>query len=174
MERIPDRRPKREIPDLRRERIRNQSGPLEHALKPMIYTAEHYSTALFERLVHGSGSLPPNQHWIEITLPPNLSYETFNIHAANSRGWDDPVPGVSQPSGEAWHRNCRSLLLMVPSVVVRFANNILINPSHTEFQLITSQSQIRHHQPVYWDPRFSVTPSPPSGNAHPAGDAGSR
>ena len=26
---------------------------------PIIYSSEHYSTALLEKLVHGSGSLPP-------------------------------------------------------------------------------------------------------------------
>jgi RES domain-containing protein len=42
---------------------------------PVIYTSEHYSTAMLEKLIHGSGSLPPNQHFIEITLPNGVSYE---------------------------------------------------------------------------------------------------
>jgi RES domain-containing protein len=45
---------------------------------PLIYTSEHYSTALLEKLVHGSGRLPPNQHYVEITLPVGLSYEVFS------------------------------------------------------------------------------------------------
>src|SRR5581483_12434387 len=45
---------------------------------PMIYTSEHYSTAMLEKLVHGSGALPPNQHFIEITLPPGVTYEVFS------------------------------------------------------------------------------------------------
>ncbi len=31
---------------------------------PMIYTSEHYSTAMLEKLVHGSGQLPPDQHYV--------------------------------------------------------------------------------------------------------------
>lgn len=29
---------------------------------PMIYATADYATAMLEKLVHGSGSLPPNQH----------------------------------------------------------------------------------------------------------------
>ena len=36
---------------------------------PLIYSSGHYSTALLEKLVHGSGRLPPNQHYIQITIP---------------------------------------------------------------------------------------------------------
>ncbi|MBY5813811.1 RES family NAD+ phosphorylase, partial [Rhizobium leguminosarum] len=53
---------------------------------PIIYTSEHYSTALLEKLVHGSGRLPPNQHYVTITLPRGLSYEVFSEPALP--GWD--------------------------------------------------------------------------------------
>jgi RES domain-containing protein len=45
---------------------------------PLIYTSEHYSTALLEKLVHGSGRLPPNQHYIPVTIPRGLTYEMFS------------------------------------------------------------------------------------------------
>jgi RES domain-containing protein len=32
----------------------------------MIYSSQHYSTAMLEKLVNGSGHLPPNQHYIEM------------------------------------------------------------------------------------------------------------
>ena len=41
----------------------------------MIYASEHYSTAMLEKLVHGSGQLPPNQHFVEITVPKGVSSE---------------------------------------------------------------------------------------------------
>lgn len=37
---------------------------------PLIYASEHYSTALLEKLVRGSGRLPPNQHYVEIHNSP--------------------------------------------------------------------------------------------------------
>jgi RES domain-containing protein len=44
---------------------------------PLIYTSEHYSTAMLEKLVHGSGMLPPNQHFVTVTVPSGISYEVF-------------------------------------------------------------------------------------------------
>jgi RES domain-containing protein len=51
------------------------------AASPMIYASEHYSTAMFEKLVPGSGGLPPNQHFIEITMPNGISYEVVPARA---------------------------------------------------------------------------------------------
>ncbi|MGB8107122.1 MAG: RES domain-containing protein, partial [Pseudolabrys sp.] len=48
---------------------------------PMIYASEHYSTAMLEKLVHGSGQLPPNQHFIEITIANGATYEMLDTAA---------------------------------------------------------------------------------------------
>ncbi len=115
---------------------------------PMIYTSEHYSTAMLEKLAHGNGHMPPNQHWIEITIPNGISYEMFS--EAHHPGWDSRDPAIAQAFGEAWQQSGRSLLLIVPSVVVRMEYNFLINDSHPEFrQLITSL-----HKPIWWDDRL--------------------
>lgn len=84
---------------------------------PVVYTSEHYSTALLEKLVHGSGRLPPNQHYVEITIPRGLSYEVFSPAALP--GWDTMPATVSKPFGEAWYLERRSAILIVPSVVAR-------------------------------------------------------
>ena len=115
---------------------------------PVIYTSEHYSTAMLEKLVHGSGYLPPNQHFIEITLPNGVGYEVLDT--AKLPGWDDPTPGVSQRFGEAWQRSRRSLLLIVPSVVARVDRNFLLNPDHPGITRVTHGL----HQPVWWDERL--------------------
>ena len=123
---------------------------------PIIYTSEHYSTAMLEKLVHGSGHLPPHQHFIEITIPSGLAYEWLDV--ATLPGWDAIDGAVSRAFGEAWQRSKRSLLLIVPSVVARIENNILINPEHSEFRRITHGL----HQPVWWDLRlFQAVPSTP-------------
>jgi RES domain-containing protein len=115
---------------------------------PTIYAAEHYSTALLEKLVHGSGRLPPNQHYIEITIPRGLSYEVFSPAALP--GWDTMPATSSKGFGETWSLERRSAVLIVPSVVARLDNNILINPLHPEFQSIAAGL----HKPVYWDRRL--------------------
>ena len=115
---------------------------------PMIYASERYSTALLEKLVHGSGRLPPNQHYVEITVAAGLSYEVADM--ASIPGWDAAEPSASKAFGEAWHRSARSLLLLVPSVVARLDMNVLINPLHPEFPRIATGL----HLPVHWDRRL--------------------
>src|SRR3546814_10812762 len=44
---------------------------------PILYSSEHYATALPEKLAHFNGVLPGNQHYIRITIPPGNSYEEF-------------------------------------------------------------------------------------------------
>lgn len=115
---------------------------------PVIYASEHYSTALLEKLVHGSGRLPPNQHYVQIMVPRGLSYESFS--QPSLPGWDVMPAKVSKEFGETWCIERRSAIVIVPSVVARLDNNVLINPAHPEFALITASL----HQPVYWDRRL--------------------
>jgi len=123
-------------------------GRWNTAASPVLYASEHYSTAMLEKLVHGSGQLPPNQHCIEITIPNGIGYEV--VEPAQLPGWDDPGGGVSRAFGAEWQRSRRSLLLIVPSVVARMERNFLLNPEHPEFPRVTCGL----HRPVWWDARL--------------------
>ena len=119
----------------------------------MVYTSQYYSTALLEKLAHSSGLLPPNQHYIEITIPNGLTYEILN--EASLPGWDNATPTVSRAYGETWQGAGRSLILFVPSVLARLDQNILINRRHPEALRI----RWTLHRPVYWDARlFASSP----------------
>lgn len=129
-------------------------GRWNTSASPVIYTSEHYSTAVLEKLVHGNGQMPPNQHWIEITIPPGVSYEMFST--THHPGWDAEDCLVSKAYGEAWRQAGRSLLLIVPSVVARMESNILINNSHPEVH-----GTVRSlHQPIWWDKRLFSAVAP--------------
>lgn len=123
-------------------------GRWNTVVSPMIYASAHYSTALLEKLVHGSGRLPPNQHYITVNIPRGLTYETFA--PASLPGWDGMPAVASKAFGEKWCVEKRSLILIVPSVVARLDRNILINPAHPEFSHITTSL----HEPVFWDRRL--------------------
>lgn len=115
---------------------------------PMIYASGQYSLAMLEKLVHGNGRMPPNQHFIAITLPPGISYEMFSPE--HHPGWDAADCLVARAHGAEWRRAGRSLLLLVPSVVARMERNILINHAHPEAgRIVTSL-----HQPIWWDSRL--------------------
>jgi RES domain-containing protein len=123
-------------------------GRWNTAASPMIYTSEHYSTAMLEKLVHGSGHIPPNQHFIEITLPNGISYEI--LEPAHLPTWADPLATDAKTFGQAWQMSQRSVLLIVPNVVARMEHNFLINQDHPEI------GKIRYglHRPVWWDARL--------------------
>ena len=123
-------------------------GRWNTAGSPVIYTSQHYSTALLEKLVHGSGRLPPNQHYVKVTIPRGLTYEVFSQPALPD--WDRMPATVSKVFGERWCFEKRSLILIVPSVVARLDNNILINPAHPQFASLEPSL----HEPVYWDRRL--------------------
>ena len=65
-------------------------------------------------------------------------------------GWDTMPATVSKAFGEQWCSERRSAILMVPSVVARLDNNVLINPAHPDFAAIEADL----HRPVYWDRRL--------------------
>lgn len=115
---------------------------------PVIYACEHYSTAMLEKLVHGSGKMPPNQHFIEITIPNQTTYEVVN--GEKLPGWYEADQIVSRSFGAQWVRECRSAILIVPSVVARLENNVIINPAHANF------ANIKHglNVPIWWDKRL--------------------
>lgn len=115
---------------------------------PVIYTSEHYSTAMLEKLVHANGVLPPNQHYIRITIPNDTSYEIFQTAA--HPGWDGQDEGICKAFGAVWHEEARSALLLVPSIPARLERNILINPHHPDAVRITWDLP----EPVWWDERL--------------------
>ncbi len=124
------------------------AGRWNTATSPVLYTSEHYSTAMLEKLVHGSGKLPPNQHFITITIPSGLTYEQLNVAALPD--WHLETCATSKPYGDTWQHSKRSLLLIVPSVVARPEKNFLLNPEHPDFHRVTATL----HEPVWWDKRL--------------------
>lgn len=114
----------------------------------VIYASEHYSTAMLERLVHYSGALPPNQHFMEIVIPAGCSYEVVTPHTVS--GWDGKDQRVARAFGAKWYDEARSAVLFVPSVVARMERNVLINTTHPD----AASMEPGLEQPVRWDRRL--------------------
>src|SRR6266850_1179908 len=73
---------------------------------PVIYTSEHYSTALLEKLVHANLVMPANQHFVEITIPNGVSYEVFQTAA--HPGWDSRNETICKAFAQAWYEEKRA------------------------------------------------------------------
>ena len=130
------------------EGARRNEGRWHAKGQEVIYTSEHYGTAMLEKLVHYNGVLPPNQHFIEIQIPTGVSYEVVTRDSLD--GWDRPDGSESREFGRKWIDEVRSAILFVPSVVSREENNVLINPDHDDSDRI----KVRPEKPVRWDARL--------------------
>lgn len=140
--------PKGEFPIWDDGGSRHAAGRWHEAGSGVIYAARNYSTAMLEKLVHHSGELPPNQHFIEIGIPTGTSYEVFS--EAHHPGWSDRSGEVARRFGNRWYAENRSAILIVPSVVARMEQNIIFNTTHPEFRTITPGLE----SPVWWDDRL--------------------
>ena len=114
----------------------------------VVYASETYAGALLEILAHGSGSVPPNQGYIEIEIPADVSIE--EIAPDSLPKWDSPSYEAACAFGDQWYDQRRTAVLMVPSVVARVERNVLINQEHPDFARIKATEAL----PVRWDARL--------------------
>ncbi|GAB4045471.1 RES family NAD+ phosphorylase [Spirosoma litoris] len=115
--------------------------------KPALYTASSRSLAILETLVHLRQSQPPTDYRVMVLYVPD------HIPAVNSgqlpENWQINE-AYTQQVGSKWLASNESLLLRVPSVIVRSEYNYLLNPAHVFFadvKLIAVES-------IEFDPRF--------------------
>ncbi|MGB8421335.1 RES family NAD+ phosphorylase [Paraburkholderia sp.] len=102
---------------------------------PMLYCASSISLACLETIIHlGAGEMPLNRYLVEVNVPIGLwkNRKAFDHYTAPV-GWDAlPVGKASLDAGDAWIASNKSLLLVVPSVIVPEDRNVLINPLHPD------------------------------------------
>jgi RES domain-containing protein len=98
----------------------------------IIYAAEHYATALVEKMAQMNAQrLPATLVYARIELPLN-SLERIELSAVP--GWDTDDKSASQAFGDRWYDENRSLALLVPSLAAPGLEwNVLINQQHPEF-----------------------------------------
>lgn len=71
---------------------------------------------------------------VRIRLPPKCSAEEPALTALPA-GWDAvPIAHASMQFGTWWVQEGRSLVLYVPSALVREESNAVLNPNHPEFR----------------------------------------
>lgn len=105
---------------------------------------------MLECLAHaGIGRVPRTHVAIEIAIAAAVSVEQ---HGESSLpvGWDHADLHVARAFGDAWIRERRTAVLVVPSVVARREVNVLLNPRHADFKKIVAGSP----EPVVWDARL--------------------
>jgi RES domain-containing protein len=104
---------------------------------PLVYTSESLSLATLEILTGGI-SIPLLSKYV--TIPVDFEASLLeSIGAANlPKEWRNYPPSIkTQKIGDNWVRESKSVVLKVPSVVIREEFNYLINPFHPDFKKIS-------------------------------------
>ena len=115
----------------------------------MLYTAASRSLAILEVLVHLSRNRPMADYSLVVLyIPDTIFVETVNPTAL-SVDWREQYK-QTQPLGDQWLTRKESLLVKVPSAIVKAEYNYLLNPSHDAFQLV----KILDVEPLQFDERF--------------------
>lgn len=100
----------------------------------VIYANRTVGIAALERFVHVAGVVPADLALVRVDLPARHSIEEPKPDEL-PKAWDVIPPGpASMRFGTTWARQRRSLVLYVPSVVVREERNAVLNPHHPEFR----------------------------------------
>ncbi len=112
------------------------SGRWHEKGRHVIYAADHPASALLEVIVYleiDLEDMPNNYQLLEIDVPDNVTFETTTLADMEriSNDWrGDPkiTRGILAP----WFDDTRTAVIAVPSAIVPFANNYLINPLHAD------------------------------------------
>lgn len=106
-------------------------GRWHHAGRPVLYCADHPSTALLEVLVHlDFDDVPAQLRLMAIDVPDDASLREIAPDDLPA-GWRDDT-ALTREIGTRFLETGEHLALRVPSAVLPAARNILLNPRHRE------------------------------------------
>lgn len=111
----------------------------------MVYLSESRSLAALEILVHADRSLLGQPYsLIGVRFAENLCVELAPLPA----GWDRSDLTPAQQAGDQWVASNASLVLQVPSAVMPWERNYLLNPAHPAISKIeTTEAEIFRFDP---------------------------
>lgn len=120
----------------------------------MLYTSSSIALASLENLVHRSGEgLNHNFKTIEIYIPPELSIKEVFTTELSANWFEYKNYSMTQKIGDDWIDSLTSLVLKIPSAIIKKEHNYLINPRHPDF----NQIKIVNIEDFDFDPRLVKT-----------------
>jgi RES domain-containing protein len=116
----------------------------------IVYCSSSIALAVLETLTTiRTDSLPYNRYLVRVAVPDAVW--AAREFVAPQPGWDSiPWGQASLNAGDTWVASSRSLILLVPSVIVPEEFNVLINPLHPDAGLIAATTVKKW----IFDPRF--------------------
>jgi RES domain-containing protein len=117
----------------------------------LVYTSEHQSLAMLEYFVHlDPADSPEDLVLATAEVSESVSRERMETSALPSDWREVPAPPELTKIGDEFAKKAEKCLLFVPSALAVSENNVLINPQHHEFKLIT----VKKTGPLEYDPRM--------------------
>lgn len=128
-----------------------ESGRWHTAPRPVIYAADHPSTALLEVFVHleiDPEDLPDDYRLIEIDVPDHIAFKYF-VDSELPEHWRK-TEQLTRRLGDAWLENAGQAMLLMPSAVLPAASIALLNCEHGDFAFVKIVANLPHD----FDPRL--------------------
>lgn len=119
----------------------------------VVYTSASAALAALETLVHTDTDLLPRTAFVAIpaTLPTRLKLLRLSQEDLPAQWNALPAPPALRELGTKWLNERHTAVLAVPSVIVPFEWNYLLNPVHPDYPKI----QIGAPRAYRFDPRLS-------------------
>lgn len=119
---------------------RRYGGRWNHKGQAAVYAAATQSLAALEILVHVDTDLVANDYVaFAVDIPDGIAVERIGS-ADLPPNWREAYPPLAcQAVGGAWLERGRSAVLAVPSAIIPFETNYILNPNHPDFAALRVQ-----------------------------------
>ena len=124
-------------------------GRWNRVQQAVLYTAGSRSLALLESIVHLDVAQPPADYRVMVIYVPDTALSQQISVRELPADWRQDME-YTQQKGTDWLNSGTSLLLRIPSVIVKAEYNYLINPAHSDFQDV----KLIDIEPIEFDERF--------------------
>jgi RES domain-containing protein len=120
--------------------------------RPVVYGASTAALAALEVRVHLDlpfELLPDDYVLMRIAAPEDVAVRAIEP-ADLPESWREPDSQICRPIGDAWLAERASALLLVPSAIIPFEQNVLVNPLHRDSARLTVTETMQ----FAWDSRL--------------------
>jgi RES domain-containing protein len=128
-------------------------GRWHFAGRPVVYLAEHPAGALLETLVHqeirSTADLPDTYRLLRVVVDNHVTIAELSERVLPENWRQDA--STTQSAGSEWLEGGSTALLKVPSAVMPFAYNYILNPAHADVAHIEIELviDVRHDPRIF-------------------------
>ena len=104
---------------------------------PIVYTSETRALATLELLAHIPYPSVPNDFvLITMEIPDQLTFQSISTELLPHNWFAFPHSESTRSIGNKWFNSGESVLLRVPSAIIKDEHNFLLNPMHPDFKFV--------------------------------------